>query len=185
MIYWSNMHGLPVYLHPGFDAASTVTTAYPHASFSDNFSDESAARNRAELGLPALNHVVPLRPFHIVQSRPTSEELPGLLKKYLEKVAFGSSQDATPTRPSSAAEPVSEQLPSSPSLVKRKCFEEGREDIDALRKDSGGQSSKRRRLSLPLVHTSHSPSLTAVATHPSAHARSSKDTGTTTDSHPL
>lgn len=170
MIHWSNVHRLPVYLHPGFDPTSTVTTAYAYAAFSDNFSDESAARDRKQLGHPALEHAPPLRPRDLVKSYPTSDALPALLQEYLRKKAETLNThtrdatltgDATPTRPSPPAEPALMRLPSTAFPVKRRRLEEGRED--SLRESGAGEGSpKRRKASLPPVHTPTSPSFTDI-----------------------
>ncbi|VDC06676.1 unnamed protein product [Peniophora sp. CBMAI 1063] len=111
IIHWSNVHRLPVYLHPEFNPALTATTAYPHAAFSANFSDESAA--------PEL-----------VKEYPTSDELPELLQKYLKKRARGHEDtaiDTTPS-PSSPLEPTITRSPSTTSHSKRRRLQEGFED---------------------------------------------------------
>lgn len=64
IIFWSIEHHLPVYLHTHFlEASRKGPYAHPYASSEYVFSDESAARYRAELGLSPLEDPCPLRPL--------------------------------------------------------------------------------------------------------------------------
>lgn len=70
IIFWSIEHCLPVYMHPNFlEASSKGPYAHPYAISEHVFSDESAARYRAELGLPPLENPHPLRPVKALSYR--------------------------------------------------------------------------------------------------------------------
>lgn len=83
IIFWSIEHHLPVYLHTHFlEASRKGPYAHPYASSEYVFSDESAARYRAELGLSPLEDPCPLRPLAALRYRvkddrtiPSEEEL--------------------------------------------------------------------------------------------------------------
>ncbi|VDB94823.1 unnamed protein product [Peniophora sp. CBMAI 1063] len=68
IIYWSAQYTRPVYAHPRFDPKSTRIYARPYALSSDGFSDLSAARQRRDLGLPALEDPPIVRPRRVLYS---------------------------------------------------------------------------------------------------------------------
>ncbi|VDB94807.1 unnamed protein product [Peniophora sp. CBMAI 1063] len=112
IIFWSIVHCLPVYMHPGYRSmAGRGPYAHPYAVSEYVFSDESAAQSRIDLGLPPLEDPYPLRPvkaLQVAEGRTVGKE-----SEIAERVALLQAKGELPPGPGPVATASSEESRSS------------------------------------------------------------------------
>ncbi|KZV68094.1 hypothetical protein PENSPDRAFT_736154 [Peniophora sp. CONT] len=154
IIFWSIEYRLPVYMHPRFiDTYNKGPYAHPYASSEFVFSDETAAQNRAKLGLPPLENPRPLRPLAALQYRVKDDRTVPDEKELAEWVALlASTHDRSHSR---SPEPPCSKSDEAHVLSSKISKRPRVSDVDPLTDDT----------TAPDEHTSHPASPTAPAGH--------------------